>query len=38
MADGEMEPVLSGAADTLESIQFECQLGTLLADDERSSE
>jgi hypothetical protein len=34
--DGEMEPVLSGTADTLESI--ECQLGTLLADDESSSE
>jgi hypothetical protein len=36
LPDGEMEPVLSGTADTLESI--ECQLGTLLADDESSSE
>jgi hypothetical protein len=36
LPDGEMEPVLSGMADTLESI--ECQLGTLLADDESSSE
>jgi hypothetical protein len=35
LPDGEIEPVLSGTADTLESI--ECQLGTLLADDESSS-
>jgi hypothetical protein len=36
LPDGKMEPVLSGTADTLESIA--CQLGTLLADDESSSE
>jgi hypothetical protein len=36
LPDEEMEPVLSGTADTLESIA--CQLGTLLADDESSSE
>jgi hypothetical protein len=36
LPDGEMEPLLSGTADTLESI--ECQLGTLLVDDENSSE
>jgi hypothetical protein len=34
--DGEMEPVLSGTADTYESI--ECQLGILLADEESSFE
>jgi hypothetical protein len=33
--EGELEPVLSGTADTLESI--DCQLGTLLADEESSS-
>jgi hypothetical protein len=36
LPDGELEPVLSGTADTLESI--ECQLGTLLADDANSFE
>jgi hypothetical protein len=36
LPDGEMEPVLSGTAGTLRSI--ECQLRTLLADDESSSE
>jgi hypothetical protein len=36
LRDGEIEPVLSGSADTLKSI--ECQLGTLLADGESSSE
>jgi hypothetical protein len=34
--DGELEAVLSGTADTLESV--DCQLGTLLADEESSSE
>jgi hypothetical protein len=36
LPDGEMEPVLSGTADTFESI--ECQLGILLADEESSFE
>jgi hypothetical protein len=36
LPDEEMKPVLFGTADTLESV--ECQLGTLLADDESCSE
>jgi hypothetical protein len=36
LSDGEMKPLLSGTPDTLERI--ECQLSTLLADDESSSE
>jgi hypothetical protein len=36
LPDEEMEHVLSGTADTLESIEY--QLGTLLADNESSSE
>jgi hypothetical protein len=36
LPDGEIEPVLSGTADTLKTI--DCQLGTLLADEESDSE
>jgi hypothetical protein len=34
LPNGETEPVLSGTADNLES--FECESGTLLADEENS--